>query len=191
MAFPACERSASKVGRIPILPQWSRPWGATIASMRGFPLRPRDGGWPSRSRGPSPSHGRRRPIVPITSRRTCNPSATAALLAALHAPAMALWFAAKGEMSRALDRRKFTVDHATCSAIGSGMQLRRRSRALSRCPNHSRVDMKQSIETHREGPKTIENRSVSGPDQRCPWGRASSAINSRLPLCGSPMRIRR
>jgi hypothetical protein len=57
-------------------------------------------------------------------------------------------------------------------------------------PKSLRVDMKESIETHREGSKTIENRSVSGPDPRCPWGRASSAINSRLPLCGSPMRIR-
>src|ERR1700756_2448332 len=26
IASPACERSASKAGRIPILSQWSRPW---------------------------------------------------------------------------------------------------------------------------------------------------------------------
>src|SRR5580704_6413266 len=35
---PASERSASKAGPIPILSQWSRPCGATIASMNAIPL---------------------------------------------------------------------------------------------------------------------------------------------------------
>src|SRR6516162_7448831 len=38
ISSPASERSACKAGRIPILSQWSRPCGATIASMNAMPF---------------------------------------------------------------------------------------------------------------------------------------------------------
>jgi hypothetical protein len=119
---------------------------------------------PVEAKGRATSHGRRRPIVPITSRRTCNPSATAGLARSSPRPGYGSAVRCEGRDEQGLGSMeihgrprhmfRYRLRNATRAPLAGTQSL----------PKSLRVDMKESIETHREGSKTIENRSVSGPD---------------------------